>query len=192
MTLYDFAIVAHIIGAVLGVGGVTIYTLQFLKSIGDSEIATGFQKSDSFYGKIILSGFFILVISGFYFMLSQPVLWGNEKILTKLGLLVLLFVNAQIVDARVVPKLAALTPEDWDQKSQSLKDIINSLLPFDAISLSGWYTVLVLGAAGHQSWNFIQILVGYAIVLSLLFIALRFAANRRLQNIEQGNLKPVA
>jgi hypothetical protein len=192
MTMYDLAIVAHIIGAVLGVGGVTIYTLQFFKSIGDSEIATAFQKSDSFYGKIILSGFFILVISGFYFMFSQPSLWGSERILTKLSLLVLLFINAQIVDAKVVPRIASLTPEDWDKKSQSLKNTVKSLLPFDAISLSGWYTVLVLGAVGNQSWNFVQILVGYAIALSLVFIALRLAANRKLENIEEGDLKPVA
>jgi hypothetical protein len=192
MAVYELAIVAHIIGAVLGVGGVTIYTLQFFKSIGDSEIANGFQKSDSFYGKIILSGFFMLVISGFYFMISQPVLWGSEKILTKLSLVVLLFINAQIVDVRVAPKIALLTPEDWDKKSESLKNHVSSLLPFDAISLSGWYTVLFLGAAGNQSWNFIQILIGYAIALSLVFIALRFAANRKLQNVEQGDLKPVA
>lgn len=182
MDLYNFAVVLHVIGAVIGVGTVTVHDLQFYRAIGDRDLAAGYQKSVIFYGKLIHSGLFLLVISGLYFMIARPAFWNSEKILTKLGLLVVLIVNGFLINNIFHPKFARLKMDDWLEKSPAFKKLTLTKLPIDAISIATWYAIVFLGAAGRQPWNPAQIIIGYAVFLMLTYIIIRTAVIKRLTN----------
>lgn len=170
MELYTVAIVLHVIGAVIGVGTVTVNDLQYFRAIGDRELGVAYQKSVKFYGNLIKGGLGLLIISGLFFMFSKPVLWGSEKILTKLVLVGLLAINGFVINFVFEPKLAQFKADDWSGKSLLLKKMVFTRLPFDIISIVSWYAVLFLGAVGRQPWNAVQIILGYIVALAVFFI----------------------
>lgn len=180
MSLFTFAIVLHVIGAVLGIGAATIHDLQFFRAIGDKDLGIAFKKSAAFYGKIVQTGLSLLVLSGAYFMYSKPVLWQSEKMLTKLGLILVLIINGFVINFILHPKFAKLTGEDWANKSEKLKQIAHKRSIFDAISISAWYTILILGAAGRQSWQAEEIIIGYILLLIVVYAAINLTLKNRL------------
>ena len=181
MELYTWAIAVHVIGAVLGVGTVRVNDLQFWRAIGDKDLGLAFQKSAVFYGKIIKAGLALLVLSGLYFMFNRPVLWGSEKILTKLALVGVLVINGFIINFVLEPKIKRLKESDWEKKSPTLKNVVLSRIPFDAISLTTWYAVLFLGAVGRQPWAYWQIAIGYVLIMVAVYTILRLLLRARLQ-----------
>ena len=100
MELYTWAIAVHVIGAVLGVGTVTVNDLQFWRAIGDKDLGLAFQKSAVFYGKIIKAGLALLVLVVGYFVVKTILgrsstkqitltywgLWESEELLKPLFL----------------------------------------------------------------------------------------------------------
>lgn len=182
MELYTAVIVLHILGAVIGIGTVTINDLQFFRAIGDRDLGVAYQKSAEFYSKLIKGGLGLLVLSGFYFMFSKPVLWSSEKILAKLGLVVILVMNGFIINFIFQPKFAELKAEDWSKKSLKLKELTISRLPLDVISIVSWYAVLFLGAVGRQPWKATQIIISYILLLVAAYIITRVIIKKRLNS----------
>lgn len=182
MELYTIAIVLHVLGAVIGVGAVTINDLQYFRAIGDKELGVAFQKSSQFYGNLIKTGLGLLVISGLYFMFSKPVLWSSEKILTKLALVGVLVINGFIINFIFEPKFTKLKPEDWSEKSPELKKIVFARLPFDIISIVSWYAVLFMGAVGRQPWKATQIIISYILLLVAVYIITKVITKKRLNS----------
>ncbi len=180
MDIHTYLIVAHVIGAVLGVGTVTMHDLHIYRAIGDRDLAVAFQKSEVFYSRVIQIGLALLVASGLYFMFSRPVLWSSEKILTKLGLVVLLVLNGAVINFILRRRAGKLSPDDWATKSKLLKTEIFFRLPFDATSFSGWYAVLFLGAVGRQAWHPALIIIGYIIFYAAVFTVFRTVLIKRL------------
>lgn len=182
MDLYTLAIVLHILGAVIGVGAVTIYNLQLFRAIGDKELGTAFQKSIHFYGKLIQTGLVFLVISGLYFMYSNPILWNSEKILAKLGLVAVLIINGFVVNFIYHPKFASLKSDDWSGKTSTLRKLIVASQPINTISIVSWYAIFFLGAVGRQSWSFAQMAIGYILFYIITYIIISFATKKRFDN----------
>lgn len=181
MDIHTYAIVAHVVGAVLGVGTVTMHDLHLYRAIGDRDLAVAFRKSEVFYNRLIQIGLALLVASGLYFMFSRPVLWSSDKILTKLGLVALLVINGFIINFILRSKLGKLSPDDWASKSKILRKVLMFRLPFDAISFSGWYTVLFLGAVGRQPWSVLTIILGYLIFYLVVYLAFRLVVLKRFR-----------
>jgi hypothetical protein len=180
MDLYTWAIVIHVIGAVAGVGAVTVHDLQYFRAFGDKDLGIAFLKSSHFYGRIIQFGLALLVISGLTFMLSRPVLWGSEKIVTKLVLVGILMINGFFINFIHHPRLGALKGEDWQNKTTALKNVALSRLSFDSISLATWYSILFLGAVGRQPWQWWQIAIGYVVLVLISYLAQRTVINKKL------------
>lgn len=181
MDLYTWAIVGHVVGTVIGVGTVTMHDFQFWRAIGDREMAAAYRKSAQLYSRIIQGGLGLLILSGAYFMISRPVLWGSEKILTKLALVALLFVNGYVISVVLHKRFDRLSIEDWVQKTPALKRLVQQSVPFHAVSVSAWYATLFLGAVGRQPWSALEIVMGYGIVFLLCYLVLRFVFSQRLK-----------
>jgi len=180
MNLYTWAVVLHVFAAVLGAGTVIIHDLQLLRAIGDGDLGVAFQKSSRFFGKLIQTGLALLVISGLYFMYAKPALWGSEKILSKLGLVLILVINGFVINFIRHPRFSSLKPDDWQSKSPALKKLISARMPFDVISVVTWVGVLFLGTVGRQQWSLIQIATGYVIFLLLGYVVISLVLKNRL------------
>ena len=127
MDIYLFLILAHTVGAVLGVGGATMAEVLLIKALKDGKMDP--LESNLMQGvySVIRVGFTISLISGFSFLILykvngqigqiwNPVLWAKMTVVFSIGL------NAILLQARAIHlKLGS------------------------AISFVSWYTALFLG-----------------------------------------------
>lgn len=147
MDIKTFLILTHIIGTVIGVGGATLAEVFIIKALKDGVIdpvESSFLKSTYTAMRV---GLFLLVLSGFGFFLyfriegSEDLLY-DEKIWAKMTIVIILLVNAILLSVRKVP-----------------------LWLGSAISLTSWYTALVLGVWHSLSASFFNILMWYVIII---------------------------
>lgn len=127
MDVYLFLILAHTIGAVLGVGGATLAEVLLIKALKDGNMDP--LESNLMQGvySVVRVGFVISLISGFSFLILykvngqigqiwSPVLWAKMTVVFFIGL------NAILLQAHAIPlKLGS------------------------AVSFVSWYIALFLG-----------------------------------------------
>ena len=150
MDWYTFLIITHLIGTVLGVGGATFAEIFYLKAKRDGIIEpleVDYLRTVYF---ILRIGLFILIISGFGFLLLYRLMGNGEALLnpklwTKLLIVVILGFNAFLIQAKKIPM--------WLGAS---------------ISLTSWYGTLTLGAWRTLDASFISIIIVYVIAVFIV------------------------
>ncbi len=149
MDIYSVLVIVHIIGTVLGVGGVTLAEIFYLKAIRDGvvdPIESDFLRTIYTVMRVglilaVFSGFGFLIlyrVSGATALLYSPVLWAK---LTIIGILV---ANALAIHARTIPMHIGA-----------------------AISFVSWYAALVLGVLRGLDQPYIVIMLIYAAIVVL-------------------------
>jgi len=155
MTLYELIIIIHIIGTVLGVGAATFAEIYYTRFNRDDIITDDERQTLATIYTVIRIGLFLLVISGFGFLLyfrlteyleplTSPSFWA------KMTVVVVLVGNAILLQMRAI-----------------------SLAIGSAISLTSWYTALVLGVIGSTNASYFEILIYYIIAIVLVGFGLR-------------------
>jgi len=147
MDWYTFLIITHIIGTVLGAGGATFAEVFYLKAKRDGVIEpleVDYLKTSYL---ILRIGLFILIISGFGFLLLYRLAgYGegllNPKLWAKLTIVAILIINAFLIQIRKIPM--------WLGAS---------------VSLTSWYGALILGAWRTLETPFISIMIVYVVAV---------------------------
>ncbi|MEK7658007.1 MAG: hypothetical protein AAB366_02345 [Patescibacteria group bacterium] len=150
MDWYTFLIIIHLIGTVLGVGGATFAEIFYFKAKKDGVIEpleVDYLRTAYFVLRI---GLFILIISGFGFLLFYRLIGAgevllNQKLWAKLGIVVILVFNAFLIQAKKIPM--------WLGAS---------------VSLTSWYGALVLGAWRTLDASFTSIIIVYIIAVFIM------------------------
>ncbi len=150
MGIYQFLILFHIIGTVLGVGGATFAEILSTRALKDGTI----DKEEGSMLKAVYTtlriGLIIAVLSGF-------------------GLLLLLRINGQ--------EEHLLNPQLWAKMTIVSVLAFNAVLltlhriPFwlgGAISLTSWYAALLLGSWRGLSSSYINIMLMYIAAIFLV------------------------
>ncbi len=177
------AVIFHVIGAVLGVGGVTVNDLALLRAIGDGDLGVGYQKSASAYSLLIRLGWLLLAGSATYLALTNDWVLRSPRMLLKLGLFVILTINGLVMGGVLIPMLHRLRREDWQHRSTALQRFVTAGILPGAISVTCWYSTLILGAAGRQPTWTIEGMTAVVLMFFLLSWAGAYLAVRwRLGN----------
>lgn len=160
MTFYEFMIVAHIIGTVLGVGAATFAEIHYLRFNSDDIITDDEKKTLATTFTVLRFGLFILVVSGFGFLLYDRLtehvgILTSQSFWAKMTMVGILVVNAWLLQARLIP-----------------------LAIGSALSLTAWYGALVLGVIGRTDATYIQILAYYLVAVVLVGFCLRWIRSR--------------
>ena len=150
MNWHSFLIIVHLIGTVLGVGGATFAEIFYLKAKRDGVIEpleVDYLKTSYLVLRI---GLFILIISGFGFLLFYRLSgYGggllNPKLWAKLAIVVILILNAFLIQIRKIPM--------WLGAS---------------VSLTSWYGAMILGAWRTLDASFISIIIAYVIAIFIV------------------------
>ena len=150
MNWYSFLIIVHLIGTVLGVGGATFAEIFYLKAKRDGVIEpleVDYLKTSYLVLRI---GLFILIISGFGFLLFYRLIGVGEALLNpklwaKLLIVIILISNAFLIQIRKIPM--------WLGTS---------------ISFTSWYGALILGAWRTLDVSFISIIITYVIAIFIV------------------------
>ena len=160
MTIMKLLILMHIVGTVLGVGAATFAEIFYTRFNSDNIITDYERKTLAVIYTIMRTGLFLLVISGFgfllYFRLTEHVgIFSSPSFWAKMTVVGVLVANALLLQARLMPFLIGT-----------------------AISLTSWYAALVLGVLGKVTASYFEILLYYAIAVVLVALALRWIRAR--------------
>ena len=150
MDWYTFLIIIHLIGTVLGVGGATFSEIFYLKAKKDGVIEPleiDYLRTIYF---ILRIGLFILVITGFGFLLFYRLNgYGegllNPKLWAKLAIVVILILNAFLIQVKKIPM--------WLGAS---------------VSLTSWYGAMILGSWRTLDASFASIIIVYIIAVFIM------------------------
>lgn len=160
MTLYEGIVIMHIIGTVLGVGAATFAEIYYTRFNRDDIVTDDERKTLATTYTVLRTGLFLLVISGFgfllYYRLTEHVaLLTSPSFWAKMTIVAILVGNAALLQVRIMPLAIGA-----------------------AISLTSWYAALVLGVIGKTSASYAEIFMYYAIAVVLVGVTLRFIRRR--------------
>ena len=166
MDLYLILGVSHLVGTVLGGGGATFAEIFYLKAKRDGifePLEVDYLRVAYFVLRI---GLFILVVSGFGFLLflrlnefGGPFL--GARLWFKLLLVLILVFNTFLIQARKMPM--------WLGSS---------------ISITSWYMAMVLGLWRGLSYSFGHITVAYLLAVLLVAYILHIIDTRVLKSVK--------
>ena len=157
MDWYTILIIAHIVGVALGVGGATFAEVNLVYAKRDGEISPDENALMQSTYAVLRLGFFLLVLSGFGFLLYYR-LSGAEELLyssalwAKFAVIGILSASAVLMQLRLIPLL-------WGS----------------AVSITSWYAALVLGvfARGDVNSSYVTILSIYALAVVTMYYILQ-------------------
>lgn len=155
MSLYELLIVGHIIGTVLGVGAATFAEIYYTRFNRDNIIDDAEAQTLKVTYTIMRLGLFLLVITGFAFLLSARLtehvgILHSTAFWTKMTIVGILVVNALLLQARMIPFGIGT-----------------------AISLTSWYAALVIGVAGRIDASFVELFAYYVAAIIVVYFVLR-------------------
>lgn len=151
---------AHIIGTVLGVGGDTFGSIFYFKALKDGKVDLHEADTLRTCFKVVHIGLVLLVISGFGFFLEQRLTGDTShmfslRIIAKLALVFILVINAVLMQMRKIP--------EWIG---------------GAISITSWYTALILGVWRGLQASLWQIALVYIVAIVVVAISERLIRKR--------------
>lgn len=160
MTLYEILVIMHVIGTVLGVGAATFAEIYYTRFNSDDIITDDERKTLTTTYTVMRVGLFLLVISGFsfllYFRLTEHVAaLTSPSFLAKMTIVGILVANALLLQARIIPLAIGA-----------------------AVSLTSWYAALTLGVIGKTDATYLEILVYYVIAVVVVGVLLRWIRAR--------------
>lgn len=160
--------IGHIVGTLLGVGGATFAEIFYCKAMKDGHVdpmESAFLKK---IYRVLRIGMILLILSGFgYFLLfrieGREALLYNDRFLAKIALIIIIFFNALLLQSRRIPL--------WLGSS---------------LSITSWYTALVLGAWEHLHASFFVITAWYVVAVFVMAAVLHLARKVYLKTPSQN------
>jgi hypothetical protein len=155
MDWYTTLVLMHIIGTVLGVGGATFVEVYLINALRDGVVSPDETVVMQTTYNILRVGFFLLVLSGFGFLILARITEQNEwfyslQFWAKLSIVGVIAINAALLQLHRIP-----------------------LLLGSAIAFVSWYAALILGVMRTADLPLIGILVVYVVSIVIAYILLR-------------------
>lgn len=151
MDVYSLLIIGHLIGTVLAVGGATMIEVQLNQALRDRTMSSDERDMLSLDFGVLRAGLLLSVFTGigfivFYFANGQMFRLENPVFWAKMGILLLVLVNALLLQAHKI-----------------------SLYWGSAISFVGWWGIMVSGMFLTQGvrFGFLEIVVVFALAVAL-------------------------
>lgn len=164
-----YLLALHLIGFAIGVGGATVadvFFLKFLKDFRISKTEADFMKTLS---RILWTGVVILTVTGLGLFLLDPArLLASAKFISKMIVVLVLFLNGVFLHYFVTPSLHKIAFHKDHPKAKSLKRIRQQAFISGGISIVSWYYAFFLAVSRFKNVT----LAGYlAVYIALLVTA---------------------
>ena len=183
-------VILHVIGTVLGAGAATVTDFLFFKFAKDGRLDRDEYDIIKATSSIVWIGLFLLLTSGFGFMVlyladygSTQIDYSLNKIWAKFVIVAILLCNGFVLHYKVLPLFAARLNKTF-ATPQFIK---KSTVIFTAGAISGvsWYSALILGAWRGFEASVTTILIYYGIVLIGAIIVSNIAGRYLLHHIRR-------
>lgn len=145
MDIYTLLVVTHLIGAILGVGAATFAEIFLLKAVRDGEVDPIESSFLQVTYRVIRAGLAFGILSGFGFLLYYRLNGSSELLfdpvlLAKLTILIIILINAILLQARRIP-----------------------LWLGSALSFASWWSAALLVPLGPDNLTYVGILAFYVL-----------------------------
>ena len=162
-------LIGHLVGVALGVGGATITDVlffRFLKDFRISEFEAGVLNTIS---QVIWFALTILVVTGLGLYAPQAeILNESSKFLVKMVVVAVIIINGAALNLLVAPKLVNISfGERHEHEAGELLRLRKLAYALGGISITSWYTTLVLGSLRSVPLSFYVLLSIYIALIGL-------------------------
>ncbi|MBI3256121.1 MAG: hypothetical protein HYZ63_04075 [Candidatus Andersenbacteria bacterium] len=190
MELRTALVILHVIGTVLGAGAATVTDFLFFKFAKDGQLDKDEYGIVKAVSSIVWIGLFLLVATGFGFMMLYVGDMGGvrasynlDKIWAKLIIVMILLCNGFALHYKVLPLFASRLHKSF-ATPQFIK---KSTVIFTAGAISGvsWYSALILGAWRALDASLGTILAVYACILAGAIITSNIGGRYLLHHIRK-------
>ncbi|HVM30459.1 MAG TPA: hypothetical protein VM305_06795 [Candidatus Limnocylindrales bacterium] len=171
MDLQPLIVVAHIVGAAIGVGGAMATDSVFLRSIRNRHISSEQFLLIRSVSDVVMIGLGLVALTGVALLLLSPELIHDAKFQAKMVVVVVLLVNGLLFHGLVLPFLAR-------QRDQWLSREVLSTSRRWVFAVSGalsgvsWFAALILGAWDPPEIGLpLKVLIYMAIALGASVVA---------------------
>jgi len=165
MDFTTLALITHLIGTVMGVGGATCADVIFLGSTKDKRVSEDELRTLKAVSYVIIAGLAIAVVSGIAMITQNTALLAKSGFQIKATIVLLLTVNGTLFHTIILPLM-----KKFQSGSLANEEIRRKLWMFAATggtSVVSWYSVLVLGVVMRQiDWPYFFLLNGYLVLVS--------------------------
>lgn len=165
MDVYHALVIAHVVGTVLGVGGATFAELYHMWALRiDSEVSENDEMLRGIYAVLRL-GFFMLVLSGFGFLLYYRLTGATELIYSPY-----LWAKFTIIGVLAINSAYMLMQKGF-------------LIWGSAIALTSWYMALALGVLRNVEYTYLNVMLIYALLVICMFFVISFVRHLLLKSV---------
>lgn len=181
---YEFALIIHLIGVILGLGGATVSDVLFMKSLKDERITPREESLIKGASWVIWTGISILLISGsIMFWLNWDVLSHQPRTLAHVTIAGVIIANGFILNLFIFPKLTFWSREKEirpksPKKTGNYRKIRRIAFTSGALSLSSWWITFILGLGRRfvfPPFSYIQLIGIYLLIVSIaVLVAIAF------------------
>lgn len=166
-------LIGHNVGTAIAVGAVTVSDIFFFKFLRDLKISDSEKEILSTLSEIVWFGAGILVLTGFGLYLPFAGAYNLvPKFLVKMVIFLIILINGFVLNLVITPRLTQISfGGRHDHKSGELHTIRRLAFASGAISITSWYSALILGLT-KPPYAFSQIFGIYLLVIGLaIFIS---------------------
>lgn len=166
---YEFFLLAHIIAMAAGLGAANVTDVLFLRFLKDLKITKEEAGTLSTLSRVIWVALAFIIVSGLALYAPQAArLNQNPAFLVKMIAFAVVIVNGISLNLLIAPRLEQifsgnalqLIPRYWRRLA----------FASGAISISSWYTAVVMGGYRSMPYDFLTILLTYVVVLAIAVI----------------------
>jgi hypothetical protein len=169
MNLKSLVLIGHIIGVVLGAGGVTMSDVLFLSSIHDNYLDPSELKLLKKASKIVIAGLILLCLTGGAFFLLGDV--PNDRFWAKLTLVSIATMNGFVMHRKLFPLFTRCAHEKIPLLSTTFLAHLRLLVSTGIISACSWYGALILGAWKSLPLSYFEIMAWYGGLMAAILLA---------------------
>lgn len=177
-------IIAHVFGAIIGVGGAYMSDVMFFATIFDQKI----EKTEFRFMKIgnvmIWVGLLILMVTGALIFFLDPGTYAQStKFLAKITIVTLIFVNGVIFHILHLPRMKRHRDMKFSQSKEFMK-WLPALAASGGASITSWTIVVILGmlkTVPYSYWQIMSVYIGLVVIaaVSAVFV-LQYMGKRKL------------
>ncbi|MBI4117570.1 MAG: vitamin K epoxide reductase family protein [Parcubacteria group bacterium] len=181
---YEFLFVLmHLIAVGLGVGGATIGDILFFKFLKDFRISRFEADVLRTLSQIIWTALGIFFISGAAIYLTDMAKYNeSSKFLVKMFIVLVITINGFFLNLVIAPKLMKISfHKKHDHKARELAKYRKLAFSLGAISLTSWYTALILGSMHQIPFDVETGILAYLLIL-LMAVSISQILEHRFSN----------
>lgn len=146
-SLYSLWLLIHLVGLALGMGAATVKVALLLRCKSDHGFVPVYLRIARPVTHLIIAGLILLTASGIGWLISPGGYSFGPILVTKLALVVALWVVGPVIDNVLEPKFRNLAPPPGGLPATGFEDALRRLVLVEVLATGMFYAITLLGVA---------------------------------------------